>query len=616
MRDTIFNMRKLFYILTALILGLTVCGPALAEDISFEASVDTDTVELGSSLQLTLTVSGADAMPPIELPKIDGLETRYLGPSTQISIINGQMSRTTAAVFTVIPLQTGEFTIPAVTITVNGKDYSSRPVTFKVVGSGTLSPQSTTSANNTAAGLQDRIFIVLGTSKNEAYLNEPIPLVIKLFINDLQVKNIQFPTFAHDGFAADPFPEPRRYNQSLGGVNYHVIEFKTFIYPTRTGDLTVGPAKLNANILIKSSRRSRDPFDRFGSIFEDEFFEGILGAYDVKGVTLGSAELGIKVLPLPEEGKPQDFSGAVGKYEFDMTVSPSEVKVGDPLTVRMKVSGYGNLKAVTMPAYSDSKDFRAYDPKIGEENSVKTLEQVVIPNHAGVSEVPAVRFSYFDPDEKTYRTITKGPFSVKVEALPKGEEAKVVGLAPGSAVTAAPPVAEELGRDIRYIKEDLGRSRRKGEAVYQNFIFIGFLTALILGWPGLWIGYGVQERLKTDVRFARRLQAPRQARLGLARAKDLLEENDSRGFYDVLFKTLQDYLGNKFHLSSGGVTVEAVRRVLPADNKSQTALGRVREIFEECEFIRYASGVADTEKMKTALRLTEETIDLFERNFR
>jgi len=603
-------IRKIYLIIS--IICWLVGGSAVAEEISFEAQIDTDVIELGSSLQLNLTVNGSDSTPPIQLPQIDGIETRYLGPSTQVSIINGQMSRSNAMIFTVIPLRTGEFQIPPMTITINNKDYTSRALSFKVVDSGTLTPRSSTGPNNSVSGLQDKIFIVLGTSKKEAYLNEPVPLVIKLFINELQVRNLSYPTFAHDGFNVDQFGEPRRYNQTMGGTGYQVIEFKTFIYPTRTGELSIGPANLNANILIKSSRRSSIR----GGVFDDDFFNSFFGNYDVQGVALESADLNIHVLPLPEEGKPANFSGAVGKYDFDMSVSPSEVKVGDPLTVRMKAGGQGNLRSIELPAYTDSKDFRAYDPKITEQNSEKMLEQVVIPNHENIFELPAVQFNFFDPDEKKYHTITKGPFSLKVDPLAKGEEGKVVGLN-ASSVSAPMVVApEELGRDIRYIKENIGRLQKQGETLLRNFAFRGLLVIFILGWLGLWANYQIQQRLKTDLRFARRLQAPGRARAGLAQAKSFLDKMDTRAFYDRLFKTLQDYLGNKFHLPSGGVTVEAIRKMLPDDTKSQEAVERVRQIFNECEFVRYASGDTDVEKMRSALAATEETIDLFERSYR
>lgn len=603
-------------ILRAIVFVFVFFSSAWAEDITFQATVDTTTVELGTSVQLMLTLNGTDQAPPQTIPKVDGLDIRLLGPSTQVSIVDGRMSRSSSMIFSVIPLRTGDFQIPAIVIHLQGKDYSTQPITLKVVSSGTLTPQGSAGANSSVSGLQDKIFIVMGTGKKEVYLNEPVPLTIKLFVNDLQVKNIQYPSFEHDGFNVDAFSEPKRYNQVLGGVAYHVIEFKTFIYPTRVGDLTIGPAKLDANLLIKSSRRKSDPFARFGGIFDDDAFD-LLGAFDIKTITLESADLAIKVLPLPEAGKTADFSGAVGKYDFDMSVSPNQVKVGDPLTVRMKISGDGNLKAVNMPAYGESPDFKVYDPKITEENGSKNLEQVIIPNQERIKEVPAVHFNYFDPADNNYHTIIRGPFPVDIEPLGKDEGTKVVGLNPATQpVGIMPQPPESLGHDIRYIKETVSGLRVRGQRSYANPMFLICFGLLVVAWLALFLNYQTTLRLKTDVRFARRLQAPRQAKAGLARAKHFLDQRDPRHFYDSLFRTLQEYFGNKFHLSSGGVTVEAIAAMVPQDQKSQEALTKIRQLFEECELVRYASVGTQPEQMNSALRRAEEIIDWFERSYR
>ncbi len=584
-----------------------------AQDISFNASIDPNLVELGSSAQLTLTINGADSVPAVQLPKVDGLETRYVGPSTQVSIIDGKMSRSTALNFTVIPLKTGEFKIPAITVSINNKDYVSQPILINVVNPGTATP-SPADANAPAATLKDKIFIVMGTSKKEVYLNEPVPLFIKLFINNVQVKNIQYPSFEHDGFTVDEFKEPRRGTQDLGGTNYQVLEFQTYMYPSRTGDLTLGPTKLGANIVFKSARKNGSPFNQFGSVFDDDVFENVFGAYDVKTVMLESAQLGIKVLPLPEEGKPANFPGAVGKYDFDMTVSPNQVKVGDPITVRMKVTGDGNLKAINMPAFKDSADFKFYDPKITESDGTKILEQVVIPANDHVSGLPAVNFGYFDPAEKKYTEITKGPFPLTITPLEKGEESKVVGLS-SPAQVASSSVKEDLGQDIHFIKEDPGVFQNKGFVLYQSGVFIGLSVISFLIWLGLFINYKFMSRLKTDVRLARRLQAPRQAKAGLAMARIFLDKADMRNFYDSLFKTLQEYFGNKFHIPSAAVSANAIAPLMRANPRKEETLKIVSELFSECELVRYASGEADSEKMKSALRRAEEIIDLFERSY-
>jgi hypothetical protein len=591
-----------------------VAGPqsAFAEDVSVEATVNTTTVELGSSLRLTITINGVEA-PAVQLPKIDGLELRYLGPSTKISLINGKMSRSTGLMFTAIPLKTGKLQIPSVTIPLSGKDYTTTPIDITVVDSGKLqspsSPNST--AANSQAALQDKIFIVLSSLKKEVYFSEPVPISIKLFISDLAVKNVQYPTIRAEGFTVEPFAEPDRGHQVMGGIAYQVIEFKTYIYPTRAGDLSLGPAKLGANIMIQSSRRSDIPGD-LGNVFDNDIFDEFMGRYDTKTVMLESAGLGIKVLPMPEEGKPANFSGGVGKYNFNMTVSPIEVKVGDPLTVRMRVSGDGNLKAIEMPAFKDSKDFKVYDPKISEQNGEKTLEQVVIPKHDQVKELPAAEFSYFDTAEKKYFTITKGPFPLAVSPLAKGEESKVVGLSPTANSIIVDQQPEELGKDIHFIKENIGAIQKCGSVLYRGAGFITLLLLTVLAWLGLLGNYLFRQRLTRDHRLARRLQAPRQAKAGLAQAAVFLEKGDTTNFCDALVKTLQEYFGNKFHVPTNTVTVAMIAGHLK--NNNDKVVEDLRQIFSECELVRFASAQISADKMKNHLQRAQEAIDFFERN--
>lgn len=600
-----------FVLLTFTVLVSVVC----AQDITAVATVSATRVELGTALQLTVTINGADAVPPVQLPKIEGLETRYLGPSTRVSIINGKMSRSTGLMFTVIPLKTGQFEIPAVIIPINGQDYTTEAIVITVVDSGSLnSGQVNGSGQDSSSALRDKIFIVLNTAKKEAYLNEPIPLTIKLFIGDLTVKNVQYPVFEHEGFAIESFGEPLRGQQVLGGVNYQVMEFHSYIYPTRTGSLTLGPAKLGANILIKNSHGDRRG-DGFGDFFGDDIFDNFLGRYETKTIMVESANIGLKISNLPDEGKPDDFSGGVGKYKFDMTVSPTAVKVGDPLTVRMRIAGDGNMKSVTFPTLKGSDDFKVYDPKILQQDGEKILEQVLIPKHDQVKELPAVGFSYFDPTDHIYRTVTQGPFALTVSPLAKGEEAKVVGITEGEFVKVADDVPEELGRDIRFIKETMGPLQKHNYILYRDVRFVFGFVFFGLIWLGLYVHFQYIKRLATDIRLARRLHAPRQARNDLAVAGRFLHEKNVQKFYDSIFKTLQEYLGNKFHLTSGVITVNVLGEHLKTKDHQDIILTSLREIFNECDLVRFASGQVLEEKMKSTFQRAQEAIDFFERNY-
>lgn len=587
-----------------------------ADDISVDAALSDSTVELGSSAQLTVTVNGADNVPPLQIPKIDGLDIRYLGPSTQISIINGKMTRSTGLMFSVVPVKTGQFEIPLLTVSINGKDYVTAPVKFSVVNSGNTLPVPGTGAggDSSSSSLQDKIFMVLGTSKKEAYINEPIPLVIKLFINGLNVRNVQYPTFDHDGFNAEDFKEPRQGQQSLGDIVYKVVEFKTVIYPTRDGELSLGPAKLGVNLIIKNSRRS-GRFGEMDDFFNDDFLNNFFGNMDIKTLSLESANLGIKVNPLPDEGKPSEFSGGVGKYNFEMTVSPESVKVGDPLTVRMRVAGDGNMKTVNLPALKDTGDFKAYDPKITDQNGAKILEQVVIPLHDKITALPEVEFNYFDPEDKKYHRLAKGPFPLTVSALAKGEESKIVGVPAPGVLNAPSTNPEELGHDIHFIKEISGPFQKHGYAVYRDPLWVTGFALFILTWMGFLTGFMLKQKLSADVRLARRWSAPRQARDGLVLAQKAMKAGEAKSFYDAIFKTLQDYFGNKFHLTPGSVSAEMISGLMKPKDRVVPVLKELGDILAECDMARFASAQFDQETMSKTLSRAREIIDFYEKYY-
>lgn len=581
-----------------------------AEDIRVEGTVDDSAIELGSSVQFRITVYGVQQGTPPELPAIPDVESHYLGPATKVSIINGQHSSSVAYNYQLFPSKTGTFKIPAVTLNLQGRDYSTQPIDVQVVDAGSLPGAQ----GNQAQGinLRDKIFLVMGTPKKECYLNERIPLTVKLFVTGLTVKDIQYPKIRHEGFLMDDVKEPRQGHQVIGGIEYDVIEFQTFIYPARTGDLSLGPTTLVCNILIQRNRRPDTGFGESDSFFGNDFFTEFLGAYDTHNLTLESADLKIRVQALPEEGKPKGFSGAVGQFDFNASMGPAAVKVGDPLTLRMTITGQGNLKGVSFPALSENNDFKFYDPQIKDDGNGKILEQVAIPLNDKIKEFPALKFSYFDPDQKQYKTVTQGPFPLQVTALPKEEQMKVVGVFQDNPSGVLPEV---VGRDIGFIKDRPGRLMPQGGSPAGTGTMLG-LVLITLAWAALVLFHNFSQRLKKDEKFARRLHAPGHARRGLARARTYLEQDNQKAFYDTLFKTLQKYFGHKCHLPDGAVNLETVSGILKARGMDPGLLEKLKNVFDQCEIVRYASSRVDTARMRESFRLTQELIDDFERNWR
>jgi len=603
-------MKKLFITSVMFVLFL-ISNYVHAQDISFEASVNTNKVSLGAVLRLTLTFNGAQNVQAPELPPIDGFEARYLGPSSQISIINGQYSSSVAHNYNLFPQKVGKFQIPSINVDISGKTFTSDPIDVEVVDTP-VSPtyQQDEEQQPTALNIKDKIFITLEIPKTQAYLNEKIPVKIKLFITGASVRDVQYPEFKPSGFVTEEFQKPKQYSQTLGGVLYDVLEFNTDIYPTRTGELTIDPARLSCNILYRSAQR-QSPFDGF---FDNDFFDhdfgGLFGGIEKRPLNLESVDLTLNVLPLPEEGKPENFFGAVGQFSFSAQVSPQNVNTGDPVTLRMAVEGDGNLKTVEMPSLKTGGNFKVYDPQIKEENGKKILEQVVIPTVEGSQQIPMLSFSYFDSQTKTYQTIPQGPFAIEVNKAKQEESFKVVESK--SEKPKEQGFSEDLGRDLIFIKEKPGKFRLVDYQSYRTPVFWGIMVVSFFIFAGLFMAYQKTHRLRTDVAYAKKLRAPKKAKQGLEQARRFMDQGKQKEFYDMVFKTLQDYFSHKLHLPAGSITVEAIAEILKGNNKD-FVLERLRKVFSECEMVRYAAVSQDNAKMKEILARTQEIIDYVER---
>lgn len=599
-------MKTLRKVLTVFILGcvLSAVSVASAEDISFFAEVSQNQVPVNSTIRLTLTVTGDQFVDPVQLPPIDGFDVQYVGPATRVSIINGRSSSSRSFNYVLHALREGTFTIPSLSIEVGGKTYSTQTITIEVTGADTLP------GGAGGPDLQNRIFVVMGSPKKEVYLNEKIPVTIKMYVSGLTASEISYPEVAHNGFEMDEFPKPQRYEQVIGGVRYNVLDFKTYVYPSRTGVLSLGPAKVSCQILQRTQEAGASPLDRFGGLFDnDDLFSGVFDYYSKTPMTLESTDLQMDVLPWPPEGKPADFTGAVGEYTFEADVSPKEVKVGDPITLRVKISG-SRLAGLKPPSLQDGNGLKVYEPIVREENGSKILEQVIIPTSENVTLLPALNFSYFDPEAKQYKTATAGPFPVKVSAGSEDENFKIVGLE-----NRMVPVHEEvIGRDIIFIKEEPGAFIPVGYRVYADARYWGF-GILVLGLGlFLFLYYRQRQRLKTDIGYARKLQAPRKARAALKKCENFIRGRNTDDFYNIVFQTLREYIGDRFHRVSGGLTFPEVQSLCRAENVPEPVVEKIRQIFDTCERIRYASVKPDSGGMGRDLQILREIIDYLERH--
>ncbi len=597
----ILHITQLIIILVFLLMHVY----ASADRINFSASVDRNVTALGQSTQLSLHFNDSKNIPAPLLPNIDGIKTRYLGPSTRMSIVNGRMSSSITHIYNIVPLKIGKFNIGPFTFDHENNTYVSNSLTLKVHDStASRNSSSGQNAQRQQASLKDRMFLTMKTEKSQVYINEIIPLTIKLHVNNLSVQDIQYPEFSHEGFSAESFGKPRQYKENKGGVLYSVVEFKTTIFGTKAGELTIGPATMEANLILSKPRNHSKFRDRFFGV--DPF-----GNYTAEPISLNAEVLNLSVLPLPEENRPPDFSGAIGSFTVQMEVSPRTVKAGDPVTLKTTVTGKGNFGTVSGPALEDMENFKTYKPETKHDGTSKTFEQILIPTSDTVKEVPRAAFSFFDTSSGKYKSITKGPFPLTITKTDKKEELTIME-APQTLQKTF--LTETLGKDIIYIKESPGKLQKRGSYLYKSPFFLALQIIPLIVFAAVITLKKRRDRLSTDISYARRLKAPRKAGKGIKEAEDYLGSNMTQEFYDSVFRTLREYLGNRFHASTGGITVEDVDPLLKGHNVEESLVESIKTILRECDMARYAPSALGKDKMQGTLDNLRKVIDHMERS--
>ena len=264
------KMRNKSVFLLVIMLLLSLRANALAQDVSVEAEVNTRRIVLGGGIQLTISVNGKKNLDAITLPYIDGFESTYLGPSTKMSIVNGQFSSSISFHYSLIPLRVGTLYIPSMNVEIDGTTLTTNAIDVEVLERADQPYETNNGSLQPFTKLSEKISLQMTTEKTDLYLNEAVHINFKLYFTGIALGGVQPPDFEAIGFIVEDYGEAKQYQQVVNGVRYNVIEVNTIIYPTRTGDLSIGPAKMAATIVTEEPGQSA--FNSRGSIFSDDFF--------------------------------------------------------------------------------------------------------------------------------------------------------------------------------------------------------------------------------------------------------------------------------------------------------------------------------------------------------
>ncbi len=576
------------------ILILFFCTPLFlySQSVKFTASSSKNPVPTGDRFEIIFELTNAQGS-NFQAPKIS--DFRILGgpnQSTQISIVNGQTSSSTSYSYILLAVSEGEFEIGSASIISNGKKLTSDPFKIKVVKgasvpSNSQGSQAQQNSSSDKMGSNDgNVFIKLFTDKTKVYKGEQVNISYKIFTkgNIVDYNINHSPSF--EGFWSKDVDlgriglQPEKYN----GVNYYVAPLrKNLLFPQKNGKLTIEALKMDVVLRLKERGNPYDVFDQFFGRYQDV-------KYDLK-----SNILAIEVLPLPEQGKPNSFNGAVGNYSFSVDISKNKVKQHDALNLKIKVQGTGNIHLLEVDKPIFPSDFEIYDPKISDQinysdavNGKREWDYLIIPRTAGKFTIPTIRFSYFDPQKKKYIELSSPDIIIDVEKDLQANNTTSFIQGSGQKEVVS------TDSDIRYIKTNTVFNTIQ-DTFFGSLYHIFIVLAIIIITYIVWYFNYKNNKLKSNVTLYDKQYANKKALKKFSIAQKAMDSN-SDTFYEELYKGFMGYFEDKFSIPKHSLTTDSIKISLQDHIKEKSLIDNTMDIIFQVEMARFAPNVKITKQ--------------------
>ena len=608
-------MRKIIFLLFTILAAWQVKA---ADKVRFVAEA-ADVVVSGDQLLLVFTVNSQD-IKDFRAPSIKGFDV-LMGPSrsqqSSIQIINGKRTSNSSTAFTYILLagNPGTYTIPAASVEVNGEKVFSNAISIKVLpqdqtsgNSGNNGGGSASSSRSQAAGSRisaNDLFITATASKTTVHEQEAILLTYKVYtVVNLRQLYGKMPDLK--GFHTQEVELPQQKTFTLEhykGRNYNTTVWSQYVlFPQQTGKLEIPSITFDG--VVAQQTISDDPFDAF--------FNG--GGYVEVKKKITTPKVVINVQPLP--AKPAGFSGAVGEFKLASSINATDVKTNDAVTIKLTLSGTGNMKLIGTPEVKFPQDFEIYDPKVTDDykltnsglTGTKTFEYLAIPRHAGNFTIPAIEFTYFDLKSNSYKTLKTEAYNLKV-AKGQGNADQVI-----SDFTNKESV-KMLGKDIRFIKLGDSSLRPKGDFFFGTVgYYLCYLIPLLL-----FVVFAVIYRQKAlenaNVAKVKTKKANKVATRRMKLAGKLLAENKKNEFYDEVLKALWGYISDKLSIPVSQLSKDNIEAELTNYGVQEALIAEFIGVLNECEYARYAPG-NENEAMDKVYSASVEVISKMENSIK
>ena len=571
---------------------------AFADEVVFKASAPKQIV-VGKPFQVTYTVNqrSRDLRAP-EFTDFEVLSGPYTSTSSSTSFVNGRRTSTFEQTYTymLMALKAGTFTIGPATVKVDGNPVQSNGVRIEVLPEDQQPQQQTQNNQSTRNGQSnqnsqssqassDNLFVRTIASKTRVHEQEALMITYKLYFANVDVtqltNNTKIPEFT--GFLKQDLDqgEIQTELEHYNGRNYQTaVVYRTILYPQHSGDIQIDPAKFEVVLRVQTQQRVR-------SIFDDFF-----GSYTNVTKMLTAPGVTIHVAALPS-GKPAGFSGGVGKFTMTPSISQTELQANEAVTIKIDITGAGNMKLLKTPAIDWPEGFEPYDPKVTNNyktttagvSGTKSIEYLAIPRSGGEYTIPAVQFSYFDIDEKAYKTLRTPEYTIHVKR--GAGESSVASDQPSVVSYTQKEDIKQLGTDIRYIDTKAPVASRQQSVVTNQFIWLWYVVPLLIAIV-LLIVLRKQIQEASDLTRMKYKRANKVAQKRLKAAAAALKANDKDSFYAAIEQAAWTYLSDRLSIPTADLNKENIASILAQKGVSENLIAEVKDVLSTAEFARYA----------------------------
>ena len=567
---------------TVIIFAVTVSLHSLLSEVAYpttggslvNAILTPQSFSTQQPARLTITIESKQAAEVI-MPEVDGLIFHQRGRSSQFQMINGKTSHSTHYTYLVQATKPGTYSIPPITIKTKEGVHHTKEIFCTVAGSPAALPQHRQAPSaaidpEPEAQLDNIAFIKLLPGKEKAYLGEVIPTTIKAYFNRaVRFKFNALPELIGDGFLLETLTnEPRQQEEVINDTPHMVLTWNTSLTGIKEGtsDLKV---EMDVSMLVRTPGQ-RPSLPGFGGRFQDDFFDDFFARYENQPIRIVSPFIPMEVNALPETGKPDNYTGAIGSFTMDIEAQPTEISPGDPITLTLSITGNGNFDTVSLPVLTETAGIKTYSPTVSftegtnQAKSIKKFEQAVILTDPARQQIPPFMFSYFDPVNETYETILTDPITVAVS----GDHTPSTTPNPSSRsqnIITADNDEQLPYPELAPVKLEAGRGVHKLKPLFLKPPFLTVLLLLGMGIVTL-TGYRVRSQfLLKHPEIVREKLLARKRNDCLICLQNLQSEDDS-AYLKGAHSCLADFLSLLWVCKGDSLTASDIRRRLGAEH--------------------------------------------------